>query len=174
MLFGNPDTFALEAVVEPGPDFPSFLGPNVTGRFRLFFARLEVGLFSEPCCVLRTLSEHLMDKCASSNALWHPSLAGKTPDAWFKLLDDALYRVGPPEQQDAYHCMDFLTNVSEALNNVKGFLLAPPGRTLHALLQLPGSDVVHHKTVPLPEFCAVSSQFSSWLGEQERRRVESD
>jgi len=167
MLFGNLETYAVEAVIEPDPELPSFFGSNVTGRFRLFFGGLEVGKFAEPCCILGTLSQHLVDKCAGANALWHESLAGQTPDAWFRLLDDALYTLGTPEPPDAYNHLDFLTNVSEALNNVKGFLVAPPGEALHALLQLPESEAVHHKVIPLREFCAVSSQFAAWIRTQE-------
>jgi hypothetical protein len=172
MLFGNLESFALEAITEPGPELPSFFGSNVTGRFRLFIGGLEVGKFAEPGCVLRPLSQHLVAKCAGATALWHESLAGETPDAWFKLLDDALYIIGTPEPPDAYYRMDFLTNVSEALNNVKGFLVAPPGEALQALLQLPESEAVHHKVIPLREFCAVSSQFAAWVGQQEHELLQ--
>src|SRR5438045_6875569 len=118
MLIGNPESFALEAIIEPGPELPSFFGSNVTGRFRLFIGGLEIGKFAEPCCVLRTLSQHLVVMCASASALWHESLAGKTPEVWFKLINDALYITGVPKPPDAYYRLDFLTNVSEALNNV--------------------------------------------------------
>jgi hypothetical protein len=172
MLFGNLETFALEAIIEPGPALPAIVGRNVTGRFRLFFGGLEVGKFEEPCCLLRPLSQHLVAKCASANALWHESLADKTPNAWFSLLDDALYFVGTPAPPDDYHRLDFLTNVSEVLNNVKGFLVGPPGDALHALLQLPESEAVHHKVIALHEFCAVSSEFAAWVREKEHELLQ--
>jgi len=167
MLFGDPAAFAVEAIIEPGPEFPAFFGSNITGRFRLFVAGLEVGEFAEPSCVLRPLSQHLVVKCASARSLWHESLAGKTPAGWFKLLNESLYLVGFPEPTDAYHRMDFLTNVSEALNNVKGFLVSPPGAPLHALIQLPESEAVHHHVIPLGEFCSAAGQFAAWLAEKE-------
>lgn len=172
MFFGNSETFALEAIIEPGPEFPPFFGNNIAGRFRLFFGGLEVGDFAEPCCWLKPLSETLVVKCASASALWHESLAGKSPDDWFKLLDDALYIIGLPETPEAYCRMDFLTNDSEALNNVKGFLVAPPGKQLHALLQLPESEAIHHHVIPLHEFCAVSAQFAAWVSEREHELLQ--
>ena len=167
MLFGNTETFALEAIIEPGPELAPFFGSNITGRFRLFFGGLEVGKFTEPCCVVRPLSEHLSSMCTSADRLWHKSLSGHTPEGWFHLLDDALYLVGVPKPPDTYHHLDFLTNVSEALNNVKGFLVAPPGEQLHALIQLPESPAIFHHVISRSEFCSVSSKFAAWVKEQE-------
>jgi hypothetical protein len=167
MLFGKHGTFAIEAIIEPGPEFSPFLGNNITGRFRLFFGGLEVGKFDEPCCVIRQLSDHLVDKCESASTLWHESLADRSPDVWFKLLNDSLYLIGAPEPADEYYRMDFLTNVSEALNNVKGFLVAPPGEPLHTLIQLSNSETVHHHIIPIGEFCSVSAKFAAWVKERE-------
>lgn len=169
MLFGKSETFALEAIVEPGPDFPPYCGGNIAGRFRLFFGGLEVGKFSEPCCWLRPLSQHLAVKCASATALWHNSLAGKHPEVWFQLLDDALYLIGEPEPPHAYHRMDFLTNVSEALDGVKGFLVGPPGESLQVMLRLQESNAIHHHVISPREFCAVATRFAMWIGEEEQR-----
>jgi hypothetical protein len=172
MLFGDPSTFAIEAIIEPGSALAPVFGRNVAGRFRLFFGGLEVGRFAEPGCVIRPLSEHLEDKCTNAAGLWHSSLTGKSPQAWFKLLNDALYISGIPAPPDAFHRMDFLTNVSEAFNNVKGFLFAPVGEELHALLQLPEAATVHHKVIRLSEFRAANSGFAAWVNAMEQELLQ--
>jgi hypothetical protein len=169
MLFGDPAVFAIEAIIEPGPEFSTFFGNNITGRLRLFFGGLEVGDFTEPSCVLRPLSQHLVVQSAIAHALWHESLVGESPATWFKILNDSLYLNGLPKPNDAYRSMDFLTNVSEALDNVKGFLVVPPNGPMQALIQLPDSEVVHQHAIPLSKFCAVSSQFAAWIAEQENQ-----
>jgi len=169
MLFGDPKFFSVEAILEPGPEYSASLGKNVTGRFRLFFNGLEVGKFAEPCCVLRPLSEHLITRCSIANSLWHDSLEGKSPNEWFAVLNDALYLTEGLSFPKEYPLLDFLTNVSEGLNNVKGFAVAPPGKPLNVLLQLPESEVIHHHEIPLNIFCSVSAQFASWIHDQEQQ-----
>jgi len=78
MVFGDPATFAIEAITEPGPEFSATFGQNILGRFRFHFGELVVGNFNEPGCVLRFVSLHLVVLCASAASLWHGSLAGKS------------------------------------------------------------------------------------------------
>jgi hypothetical protein len=167
VIFGDPSTFAIEAITEPGPEFSATVGRNITGRFRFILGELEVGNFNEPNCVLRSVSQHLVVLCASAASLWHSSLAGKSAIGWFNLLNESIYLSGEPEPNDAYHRMNFLTNESEALNNVKGFLVSPPDEPLHVLLKLPNSEVVHHRVLTQGRFCSVSSQFAAWVAAQE-------
>jgi hypothetical protein len=96
-------------------------------------------------------------------------LEGGLPDFWFRLLNESLYLTGFPKPEDAYHRMDFLTNASEALNSVKGFLVSPVDEPLHALLQFSCSEVIHHYIIPRSDFCSVSTQFATWVTQQEHK-----
>ena len=164
MLFGSPESFAVEAVVEPGPEFQPVLGSNVVGRLRIFVEGASIGDFDEPACVLRALCDHLMDFCVDGTALWHESLSGLSSHEQFSLLDEALFT------GDAEHEIEtmlwrttFLTNASEAFDGVKGFLVRPPGQSVTMLVRLDGSTHVLCANIPETEFRAVASQFSAWV-----------
>lgn len=168
MIFGNPLNFAVEALVEPGPQFPPSFGGNVAGRMRLLVGGVSVGDISEPSCVPRGLSEHLTELCAAAHTLWHPSFAGVQPEELFQMLDEAMFLGdGEPELKEC-HGTIFLTNVSEAFDQIKGFALSPSPNEILVLLRLgEGGPFVHHN-IPYTEFCSVSAAFARWIGEQER------
>lgn len=167
MKFGNTESFVLDAIIEPGPEYPPTFGSNIAGRARLVFGDHVVGDFEEPCCVLGPLSEHLVELCSNANSLWHESLEGRTPSDQFKLLNNALFVDEEPETPNAYNHLIFLTNVSEIFDGVKGFLLGPPGEPLRALLCIGESEEVHCHLIPRGDFCSVSAQFALWVKEQE-------
>lgn len=167
MIFGNPESYALEAIIEPGPEYPPYFDNNVTGRVRLFIGGYEVGDFSEPCCVIRPLSDHLAELCSGTDGLWHESLTAHLPESQFKLLDEALFLDETAQGPSAYDSMIFLTNILETFDDVKGFLVGPPGQPLQALLQFGDSACVQCLPISHAEFCSVAAQFSLWLKEQE-------
>jgi hypothetical protein len=167
MIFGNRESYALEAIIEPGPEYPPYFGKNVTGRVRLFIDGYEVGDFSEPCCVIRALSDHLAELCSGTDELWHESLAGHLPESRFKHLDKALFLNETAQTPSEYDSMIFLTNILETFDDVKGFLVGPPGQPLQALLQFGDSANVQCLSISRAEFCSVAAQFSLWLKEQE-------
>ena len=167
MIFGNPLSFAVEAVVEPGPAFPPTFGRNVAGRMRLFVGGVSVGDIREPSCVPRALSDHLAGLCASVGKLWHPVLAGATPEEQFRLLDDALFLGDGNSALEECHDMVFLTDVDEAFDPIKGFALSPSPGEIILLLRLDEGFPLVHRTVPYVEFCDVAASFAHWVAEQE-------
>ncbi len=168
MIFGNPLSFAVEAVVEPGPEFLPNFGGNVVGRMRVFVGGTSVGNIEEPNCILRALSEDLVELCETDRALWHPSLAGIAPEEQFQLLDAALFLGGGKQDLEACHSMVFLTNVSEAFDLIKGFILSPSPNEIFVLLKLDLGSPLIHRVIPYAEFCSVSASFAHWVSEQER------
>lgn len=174
MIFGDPNHFAVEAVVELGPEFAPLLGNNVVGRIRVFAGGLAYGDFNEPSCVLRPVSEHLVELCERLGTLWHPSLSSASPDRQFNLLDVWLFLGGSdePEPEGLAGCI-FLTNVSEAFDNIKAFLVCPPTGSAYALLQVQPSSAVCRVAITSAEFCSVATAFASWLESQEHGLLQS-
>lgn len=168
MIFGNPLSFAVEAVVEPGPEFPPSFGRNVAGRMRLLVGGTSVGDIGEPNCVLRVLSEHLVELREAHGTLWHPSLAGIAPEEQFQVLDEALFLGGGKPELDECHSMVFLTNVSEAFDPIKGFALSPSPGEVVVLLKLEEGGSLIHSVISYVEFCDVATAFEQWVSEQER------
>ena len=168
MIFGDPLNFAVEALVEPGPEFPPSFGGNVAGRMRLLVGGVSVGDISEPSCVPRVLSEHLTEICATAHTLWHPSLAGIPPEGQFQMLDEALFLGGGNPELVQCNQTSFLTNVSEAFDPIKGFALSPSPNEILVLLRLDEGGPFVHRNIPYIEFCSVAAAFAHWVGEQER------
>lgn len=169
MVIGNPESYAVEALVEPGPEFPPVAGNNVAGRMRLLVRGAIVGDIKEPSCIPRVLSEHLLEVCGRVGSLWHPLLADRSPEQQFEILDKALFLGGGAPQLEKCHAMVFLTNVSEAFDSVKGFVLSRSGVEFEVLLRLEDGGPVLHRIVPRAEFSGVAVAFDDWVNEQERR-----
>lgn len=168
MIFGNPSDFAVEAVVEPGPEYPPSFGLNVGGRMRLIVGGVSVGGISEPSCTPRHLSEHLTELCTTPRKLWHSSLSGATPEKQFQMLDETLFLGGGKPELEECHAKIFLTNVSEAFDPVKGFVLSPSPDEIVLLLRLEeGGPLIHHM-IAFAEFSGVIAEFAQWVAEQER------
>lgn len=167
MIFGNPLSFAVEALVEPGPEFPPSFGSNVVGRMRLLVGGVGVGNQNEPSCVLRALSEHLIELCATAPTLWHPTLSGASPEQQFQMLDQALFLGGGNHELEGRHETVFLTNVSEAFDPIKGFSLSSTPDEIVVLLRLEEDGPLIHRNIPFAEFRDVASAFASWVDEQE-------
>ncbi len=171
MIFGNPSNFAVEALVEPGPEFSSSFGGNVAGRMRLLVGGISVGDIDEPSCIPRVFSEHLTELCATSHTLWHPSLSGVPPEMQFQMLDDALFLGGGSPELEGCQETIFLTNVSEAFDPIKGFVLSPSPDEIVVLLRLGEGGPLIHRNIPYVEFCNVAAAFAQWVNEQERALV---
>jgi hypothetical protein len=127
-----------------------------------------VGNLEEPLCVLSPVSRHLTTICSSALSLWHPALAGLSPKERFSLLDASLYLgSSAPLPEELSRCV-FLTNVSEAFNGVKGFVVAQPEAGSIQLLLQPGQNSpLQCSEVSLSTFCAAASAFALWVSEQE-------
>jgi hypothetical protein len=171
MIFGNPSGFAVEAVVEPGPEYPPSFDSNVGGRMRLIVGGISVGDISEPSSIPRHLSEHLTEVCSSSRKLWHSSLSGATPEKQFQMLDEALFLGGGKPELEECHETVFLTNVSEAFDPIKGFVLSPSPDEIVLLLRLEEGGPLIHRKITFAEFSGVTVAFSQWVAEQERTQL---
>ena len=168
MIFGNPSDFAVEAMVEPGPEYPPSFGSNVAGRMRLIVGGVSVGDIGEPSCIPRHLSEHLTEVCSTSRTLWHSSLSGATPEKQFQMLDEALFLGGGKPDLEEYHETVFLTNVSEAFDSIKGFVLSPSPDEIVLLLRLEVGGPLIHRKIAFAEFSGVTEAFAKWVAEQEQ------
>jgi hypothetical protein len=62
----------------------------------------------------------------------------------------------------------FLTNVSEAFDPVKGFVLSPSPDEIVLLLRLEEGGPFIHCKIPYAEFSEVTVGFAQWVTEQER------
>jgi hypothetical protein len=162
MIFGSHSTFAVEAVREPGGDF----GRYVTGRVRVFVGDVAVGDFSESGCAFEPLRDHLLQLASGSGGMWHSSLNGLTPREQFNLLDSALFIGGVEKVPDAYHLTGFLTNVSEAFDCVKAFVVSPESDRLVALVEDLESGKFISQSISFTEFAEVAAQFAKWVNEE--------
>jgi len=168
MIFGSLEHFAVESIIEPGPEFRPVFGSNVVGRMRLFLNGMAVGNFAEPNCVLRPVSQHLVALCAASTTLWHSSLANLTPAQQFEILDAAIF-VGTEENPPwNFSLCSFLTNVSEAFDPLKAFLLCRDPGEMQVLLQRRPDGTVEHFAIARSAFCSVASEFATWVSAQEK------
>jgi hypothetical protein len=167
MIFGNPSSFAVEAVVEPGSEFPPAFGANVAGRMRVLVGGQSVGDINEPSCWLRPLSDHLCGLCVPDRLLWHPVLEGVLPNEQFEMLDEALFKGGGNPDLETCRDTTFLTNISEAFDPIKGFALSPSPERIVLLLKLEEGGPLVQCDISSAEFCGVADAFASWIGEQE-------
>jgi hypothetical protein len=161
VTFGDLKTFAIEAVTEPGPDYPATVGLNLAGRIRVHLGGNAFGDFTEPCCILGCVSGHFADICSAQN-LWHAALSGLTAVEQFQLLDDLIYgdTAMTPLSKELGTCI-FLTNQSEAFDGIKAFIVLPPGTNFIILVESSGS--VQSFVVPVAYFKQASRDFADWL-----------
>jgi hypothetical protein len=169
VIFGESATFAIEAIAEPGPEFLPLVGSNVAGRIQLLIRGSAVGKFHEPCCVLGPIAHHL-SAIGQSQSLWHPSLAKYSHVEQFSLLDAIFYSGSstPKQQLQALADCIFLTNVSEAFDPVKAFVLRPPGDEFVFLVRRTPDDAVLQFRAPVATFNSAAFQFEHWLRSQEQ------
>ncbi len=169
MIFGDKSVFAIEAIIEPGSELPPQVYGRVAGRVRVFFQNLEVGNFHEPCCVLGPIAEHFAE-VGAYNRIWHSSLASLGTKEQFDYLDHMFY-VGPyvsSEARESLNNCTFLTNVSEAFEHIKGFVLRADSESFQFLFTLPKSESVHSFVVSFDQFLHAANGFSTWLHEQQQ------
>lgn len=174
MLFGDSETFRIEAMVEPGPELPAIRGKAVFGRVRVWLSGLPVGNFDEPCCSLGPIAQHLLDHSKNVGKCWDDSLDGLSPSDIFVRLDHLLFAfdlrtdslVDPdsvPDAPEGLKCSGFLTNASEAFDGWKGFLLSPPGEDLLILIKPHSHPEILDFWVPSSAYTEATSRFSYWL-----------
>jgi len=165
VIFGNSETFAIEAILEPGPEFASVVGNNVAGRIRLIFSGKHFGNFDEPCCVFGGISDHLSSLTADNARLWHPSLAHLQPEQQFQLLNELFY-IGSHSDSNVRQALEdccFLTNVSEAFDGVKGFALCEYKERFTFILESQDTSNISSFSLSSSEFVGTCASFASWV-----------
>lgn len=185
MIFGTPARFAVEALVEPGPEFGPVQGRNVVGRVRVWIGGEPIGRIEEPACWLRPLLNHLLELRDRLHTLWEPSIAGLSADAIFDRLDGLYFGArrgaslrgswtepqGTAELEEAkgYWRFVFLLHSSESFDGWKAFLVRPTTDSLLALVARHTDQVVVPTTFPEDDFRDAVAGFASWLATQEQR-----
>jgi hypothetical protein len=182
MLFGDASRFAVEAALEPGPEYGPIACGNIAGRIRVWLSGTPVGRFDEPLCVLGGPCNHLVEHAAALDSLWHPSLDNLSPEQIFDRLDwiafgadrirpDIDYDAPPhysPEEERLFGRFSFLLHSSEAFDGWKSFLINPPNSDLLALVQVGDSTELLAATVPADAFRSAVADFAHWHRQRER------
>ena len=178
MIFGKSDQFAIEAVLEPGPEFGPVQGNNLVGRIRVWLRGKSIGDFDEPACWLGPPASDFVEQLAQVDRLWDPALEGLRPDSVFAQLDqwyfgeseittapDASKAGGAPGE---VHRFVFLTNWSESFDGWKAFLVRISESELMALVLADGSVTISVFRVPVQIYREAVQTFAQWLSDQER------
>lgn len=174
MIFGDPNSFAIEALTEPSPDYPAIVGKSLAGRIRCFVGGEELGDFNEPCCVFGGVSDHLAYLCSAQARIWHHSLVALAAPDQFQLLDNLIYGESSPSLQLSSAVGDtiFLTNLSEAFDGLKAFIIRPPGWQLVVLVER--DELIRSFQIPIADFQLASRSFANWLELQDRQLFRDD
>ena len=187
MLFGDPSQFAVEAQLEPGPEFGPIQGRNLVGRIRVWIGGRAVGRYDEPACWLGPPLKHLEEMCSQLDGLWDPSFEGLSTDAIYDRLDYLVFlshrdrrlgcdwseeeRAKHERESDGFDRFYFLLHSSEAFDGWKAFLLRPTATHLIAVVsQAPQKVVVSHR-FPVEDFESAVAAFSVWLHSEEQRLI---
>lgn len=187
MMFGDPSQFAIEAELEPGPDYGPVQGKNLAGRIRVWIGNREVGRFDEPACWLGPPLLHLLRMRNIVDQLWDPSLENLSMDALFdrldylcfsshrgKLLTENWGKVEWEEMEresEGFSQFPFLLNSSEAFDGWKAFLVRPTTTHLIALVAPHPQHEVYSHPFPVADFEAAVDAFSVWLRAEEQRLI---
>lgn len=190
MIFGDPQHFAVEAIVEPGPDFPPVWGRNIAGRLCVWIGGHRIGRIDEPSCWLRALCDHLLEMRDRLQTLWEPSFDGLSADEIFDHLDYlnfAAHRGQPleenwtrdkwaevKEEARGYGRFVFLLHSSEAFDGWKAFLIRPTSETLRVLVAEDPQECVESSVFPVAAYQDAVGAFASWLAAQERLLLPSE
>lgn len=184
MIFGNPQVFAVEAIVEPGPEFGPVQSGNVVGRLCVWIGGTRVGRIHEPACWLGPPRDHLLEMRDSLQTLWEPSFDGLSADEMFDRLDCVCFAAhrGQPlgdgwlrakwaeghGEARGYSRFAFLLHASEAFDGWKAFLIHPTSDTLLILVAEDPQQSVDAHVIPVGAYRDAVGAFASWLAEQER------
>ena len=173
MIFGNPAVLAFDAQLEP--DVLPVVGANVAGRIRCYVAGEPFGKWDEPYCIFGEVTGHLNELAWLTEGLWHSDLQELTLQDRFRTLDETFY-LGfrkPHLTFEAALCStNFLTNVSEAFDSSKSFMLAKSNKEFQILVECEGGFL--HTDIPRSDFLVMVEEFSKWLALQELRFLGSD
>lgn len=171
MLFGDRDTFAIEAMVEPDLKPPS----PVWGRIRVWCEGRCIGDYDEPYCALYDSYRGFQRLERELSSLWRPEFEGLGDFELWDLLDGALYGCGDdPRSFDemvrdrrTYGACDFLTNWSPSFDGGgKSFIVLPPGGDVHILNGVKLREQGAALQVPPDQVLTAIRAYVVWFEEQ--------
>lgn len=113
-----------------------------------------------------------MELASSSAGLWHPLLEPLTPEQRFSALNDLVYETSISAHPGALSTLsntNFLTNISEAFDSTKSFILCSQDDQIQILIE--GPCGFFHAELPRSEFVSLSEGFSNWVKSQEHRLI---
>lgn len=186
MFFGDLQLFAVEAILEPGPEYGPVSGNNIAGRIRIWMSGQAIGDFDNPHCWLGPPYEHLAEKANSLDELWDASFNGLGPETIFDRLNLLLFganrhdSIGGERDDETWDSFAleargfdryiFLLHSSEAFDDWKAFLVHPPGGELVALVLSGRSPDVTAYRFPVEVFRQVVRDLGKWI-EMEKGRL---
>jgi len=166
MVFGDRNTFAIEADVEPE------LAPSesVWGRICVWCGGEALGRCDEgmnalygPMCEFRWLRDNL-------DRLWDEPLRGLDDAATIELLEGLSVFMDGKERVEfrRYDKFDFLVNVCESFDGWHGFVVCPPGDDVTILYRRPDRSRGGVR-VTRAEFLRAMDGFLQWFEIQRER-----
>jgi hypothetical protein len=177
VLFGDPNEFAIEAVLEPGPEYPAVQGTSLFGRMCVWMRGRSVGRFDEPCCGLGAPARSFVEVDTALGTLWDDRFEALAPDEIFDWLDAhcfAAYRhttlpfdEWPDDPPPSLWRFSILINWSEAFDGWKVFLLQPSKERLMALVLTRDAEHVEVYEFSTGAFRSAVRAFARWLDDQE-------
>jgi hypothetical protein len=166
MVFGDRNSFAIEAEVEPSLVPPS----AVWGRICVWCAGEALGRCDEgmnslygSMCAVRWMRDNL-------DRLWDEPLRGLDDAAAFELLEGVSFFMDGKDRVEfrRYDKFDFLVNWCESFDGWHGFVICPPGEAVTILFRRPDRSRASVR-VPRAEFVAAADGFVRWFEAQAAR-----
>ena len=176
MIFGNPNTFAIEVYHEPsGPRWAGF------GRMCIHIEGNAVGDIRDNHCSLYHATSRFRELAGfplsqwetkeqifarqSIDSLWHDSFNGISEAKIFDLIDRALYVGDWDDSNPAYRNFDFLTNTGEMFDRTKTFIYLRPDGNVRFLCRM-NDDSKIFAGCGLHKFQTAAKSYVSWFAKQ--------
>lgn len=169
MIFGNRDSFGIEATVEDHLTPPS----AAWGRMCVWIRGEMIGDLKEPHCGL----EAVWDFQATANSLgslWDERLRELSAMEIFEHLNRALYDDDDRSMEliradsARYSRFNFLTNWGEMFNHVKAFVISPPGEAVLIAFRR-SDDTISSARIDRDTFVSSIADLVDWYSHQEER-----
>jgi hypothetical protein len=176
MLFGDPQDFAIEAMIEPELKPPS----SVWGRMCIHVSSTVLGDFDDQHCGLYGAYAEFKWLAANCDQLWDASFEGLTPKQIHRKVRHAIYddddRTDDQVRIDTqrYSKFDFLTNTGEQFDDYSSVIVSADSATL-LILHEPYARLSSKRRLPvdfliancsIPGFITASTAFIQWFDKE--------
>jgi len=180
MIFGNKENFAIEAMIEPRLNPPSY----VWGRLRIWILNIPIGNYDDPYCALYPSYSGFKEVSIELDSLWLDDFYTLSDSEIWNLLDGSIYGYHGKEEIDydklygdkvdysaMYGKFNFLTNWGEMFDQDprgKAFLFKEPGEKIKVLTHAGLNDTVESFYCNEFSFRSAVNEFCAWYDDQER------